>query len=852
MNYTDIDNYDYESSSDMSFSRASSVLNLRPEPKKTFINKSDTSCSESSSTYSAITSRSDSSGPTPTPNYLPYYSKFSSFVERIPSGESKYSTSSESIVSPTTLSSRHIKRNFYLTNPDPKESFTHEDDDIDKSKLKENLDEDLGLPFLPPPLCAPPPPPITISIDPSYDKSTTTLTSISCTIGTTTPTTSTYATPKTAYSETSIEVPTPQTSLNKSSVADQKDFLNVPFNDYNQTIPHDNPDYNLHADENYTVINSCSELQKSRAGQSQHEQLQFQTEFNPNRQSPYISPRTSPLPSKRTRPVSACDLSQDYLYNCFEKTSKNIASNNTIAASPAGTNLLLPRLQTILLYKENADRIKDPEILFQFSCYILNVALTEKYKIELSVKIHFDINCNVETSTGTASQQNNNNTSPRSNASAAASDRRDPENLRKSTDSSTSNIMISHPTKSIKDLNRLYPNAKVTFNFDSSDTLQRPTSDDLFLNINEHDIFPKSPIDQGYERSHGYSVSTSAIDLEHRDPNYSYTLKDFYNFDTVEYEKRVEEINELFKMAYKYLRKSATQNHTDSQYLLGEAYSTGMLTDKKNNQEEAFKWFNLAAEKRHPEACFRVALCYENGYGVSANVNKFQQFLRLAASQSHSSAMLRLGLKMFYSQMGFKETIATKQEGIKWLTRASETATTITSEAPYQLGLIYESGFKDIIIKNMDYSLSLYQKSSDLGYIKASKRLGEYYKNVNPGKSLKYYTKAGLAGDISSMVWVAGWYIPRNELKAFEWVKRCAIAGHAKSQFLLARMYERGVGCFPNLSQSKKWYTLSANNGYKQAILRQQHMHAFVNAAGKPYASVHMKEEKDREKCIIM
>ncbi|KAK9313750.1 hypothetical protein V1524DRAFT_434951 [Lipomyces starkeyi] len=344
----------------------------------------------------------------------------------------------------------------------------------------------------------------------------------------------------------------------------------------------------------------------------------------------------------------------------------------------------------------------------------------------------------------------------------------------------------------------------------------------------------------------------------------------------------------LLREAATVLRKLADRGYPDAQYLLGDALSSGLLTNGRPHLRESFGLFVSATKHGHSEAAYRAALCYEEGWGTASDVRKAVQFLRAAAAKNHPGAMLKLGVACYYGQLGLTNH---QKEGVKWLSRAAEVANEIFPQAPYELGAIYETGFLDIVIPDPSYAAQLYVRSAELGYTPAAARLGHAYElgvlgcPQDPALSVHYYTVAALAGDAGSMLALCAWYLvgapPVLDVdteEAFEWARKAADAGLPKAMYAIGHLYEKGVGTQRDLLEANLWYVRAAESGDERAqarlkALNEQPLNAVdstlsVNSIGRKSkkekassgspnklkrgeSAVHADLDKDKD-CIVM
>lgn len=287
----------------------------------------------------------------------------------------------------------------------------------------------------------------------------------------------------------------------------------------------------------------------------------------------------------------------------------------------------------------------------------------------------------------------------------------------------------------------------------------------------------------------------------------------------------------FLKEAQHYLRKLSVKGYADAQYLLGDVCASGALG--KVDNKEAFTLFQAAAKHGHIESAYRTAYCFEEGLGTTRDSRKALDFLKFAASRNHPSAMYKLGLYSFYGRMGLPTDVNTKQNGIKWLSRAAARANELTCAAPYELAKIYQNGFLDIIIPDEKYATELYIQAATLGHAPSSTILGQVYETGNDtipqdtSLSVHYYTQAALKGDPAAMLGLCAWYLlgaepafTKDENEAFQWALRAATAGLPKAQFTLGYFYEKGKGCEPNIDSAWKWYEKAAKNKDHRAVAK--------------------------------
>jgi len=76
---------------------------------------------------------------------------------------------------------------------------------------------------------------------------------------------------------------------------------------------------------------------------------------------------------------------------------------------------------------------------------------------------------------------------------------------------------------------------------------------------------------------------------------------------------------------------------------IGRCYETGDGVGK--DEEEAVKWYRMAAEQGNVRAMIELGKCYTFGIGVRKNRATAFQWLRKAAEHGHVKAMILLGTR---------------------------------------------------------------------------------------------------------------------------------------------------------------------------------------------------------------
>lgn len=318
--------------------------------------------------------------------------------------------------------------------------------------------------------------------------------------------------------------------------------------------------------------------------------------------------------------------------------------------------------------------------------------------------------------------------------------------------------------------------------------------------------------------------------------------------------------NKIIKEGCYYLKKMAMKGDVEAQYLLGDVYANDTLNYKNLKQSRIL--FETAAKKEHPESAYRAALCYEKGIGVSRNSRKALSFFKFAASRHHTLSMHKLGTFYFKGQMGVPKTVVTQQNGIKWLSRAVANGDENSAEAAYELAKIYEKGFLDIIIPDINYAVSLYVHASSLGHNKSNTKLGLIYEKSdntsikqNKMLSIHYYTIASIGDNPDSnaqlklsffnLLGVSN--IMKPDLnQALFWAKKAGISENPDAEYTLGYFYEKGIGCQKNKEKADVWFKKSFQHGNIKALkkLKKEDISCGMNDSTTSFVSVVAAKKK--------
>lgn len=321
---------------------------------------------------------------------------------------------------------------------------------------------------------------------------------------------------------------------------------------------------------------------------------------------------------------------------------------------------------------------------------------------------------------------------------------------------------------------------------------------------------------------------------------------------------------EMTREARQILQRLADRSYPFAQYYLGDGYASGLFNKDKPDHDRAFPLFVAASKHGHAEAGYRAALCYEFGWGCRKDYAKAVQFYRASASKNHPGAATRLGKACLTGDMGL---VNRYREGLKWLKRATESADFQYNQAPYELGLMHETGYGDDVFKDEVYAVQLFTQAAELGHPQAALKLGEAYEHgllccpKDPALSVHYYNCAAQADIPEAMMNLCAWYmvgaepvLEKDENEAYEWAKKAAEHGLPKAEYACGYFTEMGIGCRRDPLEANVWYVKAADHGDERAKQRL----AIIRAAASGDPSIPAldkakgKKGANNKDCIVM
>lgn len=305
--------------------------------------------------------------------------------------------------------------------------------------------------------------------------------------------------------------------------------------------------------------------------------------------------------------------------------------------------------------------------------------------------------------------------------------------------------------------------------------------------------------------------------------------KDPVNPSTSQVDERIEQRNRdaWIAEAYKITRRLAVKYmYPNAIFFFGSSYNSGTL-GHEIDYAKALELYLKAAKLDHPEASYRVAVCYEFGVGSRRDMEKAVSWYRKAAHLGSVSSMYKLGMLALQNR--------NSSEGLMWLQHAADKANPDTPHAVHELGLLYERGLEKLA-KSDAKALEMFYKAARLNYSPAQARLGRAYEfgelgcDIDPSRSIRWYRAAAQQGDADAELGLCGWYwtgaesvnLRQSDTEAFLFAERAASKGHRRALFALGYFFEIGVGVPVDYHKARGWYMRAAEKHHPKALARLQ------------------------------
>ncbi|KAL7947686.1 hypothetical protein V8C42DRAFT_260980 [Trichoderma barbatum] len=320
--------------------------------------------------------------------------------------------------------------------------------------------------------------------------------------------------------------------------------------------------------------------------------------------------------------------------------------------------------------------------------------------------------------------------------------------------------------------------------------------------------------------------------------------------------------------AHKILKKLVASQNQDAMFTMADSAGRGLFGPEADSKE-AFSLYQSAAKLGHAAAAYRTAVCceigHEEGGGTRKDPLKAIQWYKRAATLGDPPAMYKVGMILLKGLLGQPKN---PREAVGWLKRAAERADAENPHALHELGLLYESAQgNDVIIRDEQYALTLFQQAAEIGYKFSQFRLGCAYEYgllgcpIDPRLSIVWYSRAAQQEEHQSELALSGWYLTGSEgvlgqsdTEAYLWARKAAVAGLAKAEYAMGYFTEVGIGVPANMEDAKRWYWRAAAQDFPKARERLEDLKRSGKEKARPRERISRSRiEKQQEgDCVLM
>ncbi|KAI8051098.1 uncharacterized protein B0P05DRAFT_518736 [Gilbertella persicaria] len=259
-------------------------------------------------------------------------------------------------------------------------------------------------------------------------------------------------------------------------------------------------------------------------------------------------------------------------------------------------------------------------------------------------------------------------------------------------------------------------------------------------------------------------------------------------------ENSLQKINELYRTglgyyrsheyqnAYMFFNLAAEHNHKDAQYVLGIMYGRGRGVDQ--DIQQAVHWYKKSAVNGNLKSHHNLGVCYRDGIGVEKDEVKALYWFTLAAENGDVDSQYSTAI------IYYKGSQQDHKMAYLWFKIAAENDHVM---AQYALGLLHYYGHG--VPQDLKKAFVWFERVSDKeasgdAYV----YLGQIYLDQKDTEAAKQaYLKAALRGNSQAQYKLGQLYesIHSNQSEAIAWYKASASQGHCGAHVCLAQIYIR-------------------------------------------------------------
>ncbi|MBP9877999.1 MAG: SEL1-like repeat protein [Alphaproteobacteria bacterium] len=305
-----------------------------------------------------------------------------------------------------------------------------------------------------------------------------------------------------------------------------------------------------------------------------------------------------------------------------------------------------------------------------------------------------------------------------------------------------------------------------------------------------------------------------------------------------------------YKLAQKWFRAAATQNHSRAHLKLGE------LHFERANYVKAMKHFKGASQFGEVTSRLKIAEMYESGLGVKRSYIQAILWLLKASArnpacydpvidQQKTEALHRIegaikaqllqgddseknllrharkgSLEAQYLLVWHYRIVLKPKKDLRWLEKIADK--TQDPSIYMDLAEIYFKG--DCVKQDQKKGMLYLKKAVDLEHVDAYVMFAQILRSKGVlTEAHRYYLLAAERGDREAQseigfIYANGVGIPRDLEKALIWIRKSAQQGYAPAQHNLGELYEGDRGIPADLVEARKWYLSAAEQNFAPSM----------------------------------
>ena len=248
-------------------------------------------------------------------------------------------------------------------------------------------------------------------------------------------------------------------------------------------------------------------------------------------------------------------------------------------------------------------------------------------------------------------------------------------------------------------------------------------------------------------------------------------------------------------------------SETGAKYHLAFAFKDGIGTQA--NIDSYISWMGRAAEDGDREAMFKLAEAYQDGTGVNPDESKYFYWISKMATQGSPLALIK-------SAEAYKTCIGTQEDKEQFFENAKEAmklANDALQSEPYDNDLASEDLTRAIELVSEAYRDGIGVAQSDDKYfcylslaVTAADEAIRDFDQSEPGQLKELLKTLAPLKRKLSVAYLEAKGTPKDEKKAFEYMRAAAEDGDSAAMMEVARFYEDGIGRSKNRRKAFECY----------------------------------------------